>query len=65
MPSVTSTDTVWALYSFIVLVATPSVNVIVVAVPKFTSAAFLSLQVGLVPLGAADGPLKVKDLSPV
>ena len=45
--------------------AAPSVNVIVVPVPKFTAAPVLSVTVGCVPSGASAAPPKVRLLSPV
>jgi hypothetical protein len=45
--------------------ATPLVNVIVSAVPKFTAVPVFEVTVGCVPLTAVDAPPKVRLLSPV
>ena len=71
-PSVTETVGLSALYSFITplfapaTVATPLVNVIVVAVPKLVAAPVLSLTVGVV-AGFVElfAPLNVRLWSPV
>jgi len=71
VPSVTETVADSALYSFIApllledTVATPLVNVIVVAVPKLTALPVLLVTVGAVPLGDEEAPVNVIDLSPV
>src|SRR3954453_869598 len=71
VPSLTTTDTVSALYSFILSwltwvawLATPLVNVIVSEVPTLTTVPVLLVPEGTLPLIVA-GPVKVNVLSPV
>ena len=47
------------------MVATPAVNVIAVAVPKLVAVPELLATVGVVPLGLAEAPEKVRFLAPV
>ncbi|CAM3914913.1 hypothetical protein AQAU111925_13280 [Aquirufa aurantiipilula] len=65
-PCVATMVEVSARYSFMVAEATPLVNVMIVAVPKFTAVLFLSVTVGLTN-GLVDdnAPENTMDLSPV
>ncbi|CAM3492467.1 hypothetical protein AQEC111735_12105 [Aquirufa ecclesiirivi] len=66
LPSVVETTAASALYNFKLAVATPLLKVTTVAVPKFTSLAFLSVTVGAVTgLEELKAPENVNDLSPV